>query len=241
MSLELVFRGRPALGGVRRRVECLAGSCGYLLRVGRFSSSVLREDGRIEADPVGGDSGDPAIRTPAGVVSLGIRGTFCLHASAVSGPRGVIGFLGRSGKGKSTLANHVTRAAPGLWEPVADDILALDFSSASPTVRRGVLPADPWIDGDRLRLAALYVLRNSKQDAVSVRGVAAAEAFVTFVRHTVGSRLFDSELKARHFDSCAEGSRRIPVRVLRYPRRLSVLDDVRRALEADTESPLHDE
>ena len=53
---------------------------------------------------------------------LQLRGTVCLHASAVGAGDGVVGFLGASGKGKSTVAAAlVARGFP----LVSDDVLPL--------------------------------------------------------------------------------------------------------------------
>ena len=51
-----------------------------------------------------------------------LHGTPALHGSAVATPRGVIGFLGRAGQGKSTLAASL---AP-TWPLVSDDYLLLE-------------------------------------------------------------------------------------------------------------------
>lgn len=54
---------------------------------------------------------------------LALRGRHVLHASAVLGPRGVIGFVGATGWGKSTLAVALARAGLPL---LGDDALIVD-------------------------------------------------------------------------------------------------------------------
>jgi hypothetical protein len=55
------------------------------------------------------------------------RGLQVLHASAVAGPAGVVGFCGRAGAGKSTVAYGLSRRGNRLW---ADDGLVV--SSVAP-------------------------------------------------------------------------------------------------------------
>ena len=63
---------------------------------------------------------------------LALRGRHVLHASAVLGPRGVIGFVGATGWGKSTLAIALARAGLPL---LGDDALIVDRGPTTETTR----------------------------------------------------------------------------------------------------------
>lgn len=64
------------------------------------------------------------LKGPAFSVLLELRGTICLHASAVRVGQGVVGFLGNSGQGKSTLAaEFVSHGFP----LVTDDVLPVEL------------------------------------------------------------------------------------------------------------------
>jgi hypothetical protein len=64
------------------------------------------------------------------------RGVQVLHASAVVGPDGVVGFCGRAGAGKSTVAYGLSRRGYRLW---SDDALVL--SSVEPLRTRALAGA----------------------------------------------------------------------------------------------------
>jgi hypothetical protein len=72
------------------------------------------------------------------------RGLLPLHASAVSGEpisgkRGVVAFLARSGQGKSSLAAHLAQRG---FRVVADDICLIDTTQQGAAM---VIPAAPWL------------------------------------------------------------------------------------------------
>ncbi|MCC6133351.1 MAG: hypothetical protein IT186_25755 [Acidobacteria bacterium] len=208
----------------------------YHLRLGRYQFEISQSNGTVvevssEIPPA--DPPEASLWAPAQVLAFAIRKTFCLHASAVHGPRGALAFVGRSGKGKSTLAQYLSASEPHPWELVADDILPIDYSETPPLARCGSLAGFDAIQPERLPLAGIYVLRNWRRDLVRTEALTPSKAFVAVVRHSVATRLFDSRLKAAHFEACVAGSFRIPVRELWYPRNLAVLAEVRQALEAD--------
>ena len=233
-DLRLVYHGRNTIGGFRRTVTCFAGKPGYLIHVGRSSFRVDRSDGRVHVlrEASGGREPDTAERAPAGAISLALGGVFCLHASAVATPGGVLAFVGRSGKGKSTLAAHLSSGNRRPWPLVSDDILAVSLGSSPPVVLRFSFPDTARAAAaERLPLRAVYVLREWKRETVAVAPLPSREAFLAFARHGVATRLLDPALRVAHFEGWVSASRTVPVLELFYPRRLSALGEVRRRLE----------
>ena len=114
---------------------------GYVLRFAaqRVDFLVSRRGDRIIVRP--GDSGDPAHNVPLDTLqhllidqvlplAASRRGHLALHASAVHvGGFGTIGFVGETGRGKSTLAAALAAAGARL---VADDCLSIDSSGRVP-------------------------------------------------------------------------------------------------------------
>jgi hypothetical protein len=189
---------------------------------------------------------------PALAVLLHQRGVLALHASSVLHPRGVVGFLGGSGWGKSTMAGGLERRGCGL---VADDITAVQPAPAT----IDVLPSFPqlklWPEAaealgldpvtlprvvaaeekrarrvpgrlpeGRLQLASLYVLADGEH--VRVEPLAPREALIELVRHSFCARRLAELGATRHFLQCGEVARRVPVRRLVRPRNLALLDTV---------------
>jgi hypothetical protein len=105
---------------------------GYLLRFGALADCVVSADGsRVVAHPAG-NLPDETLRhlliDQVLPLALSRQGRLSLHASAVHVPRfGTVAFVGRTGRGKSTLAAAL--AARG-GRIVTDDCLALDFGAA---------------------------------------------------------------------------------------------------------------
>jgi hypothetical protein len=104
--------------------------------VGAF---VARDGKEILVDPFP-ETPEQTIRLPLlGIVLAAIlqqRGILGLHASAVALNGGAVGFLGRRGHGKSTIAATLYARGHAL---VGDDLVALDLGKAdSPLVRPGI-------------------------------------------------------------------------------------------------------
>jgi hypothetical protein len=128
----------------------------YRLRFHRFAT--------FDLDPIHGviDAYPTRIATPATVRHLlldqvlplasGAPGRLALHASAVYGRLGVVGFLGPAGAGKSTLAVSLARAG---WGFVADDWLLVERTHAGPV---GV----PVYPGPRLRADSAHAVYGSR-------------------------------------------------------------------------------
>ncbi len=228
----------------------------------RVATLVVREGREVVVRPVTG-ADVAAIRAlvlgPAFGVLLHQRGVLALHASSVMLAGGVVGFMGGSGWGKSTLAASLQRRG---HELVADDITAVDTSETAISALPGfpqlkLLPEAaealgldpgtlPRVSADdekrarrvaaalppgRLPVAALYVL--AEGDAPRIEALSTREALLELVRHSFcAPRL--AELGVRdHFLQCADVARSVPVRRLRRPRVLALLDAVAELIEAD--------
>jgi hypothetical protein len=104
---------------------------GSLPEIGTF----LIESGReIVVEPASGvdiSTLSPTILGPVMSVVLRQRGLFVIHASSVSINGQVVAFMGRSGWGKSTLAEAFHQKG---YNVLTDDVMALKFDTACPIV-----------------------------------------------------------------------------------------------------------
>ncbi|MEO6325462.1 MAG: hypothetical protein ABIT01_09805 [Thermoanaerobaculia bacterium] len=140
--------------------------------------------------------------------------------------------MGQSGKGKSTLAAHLSRPrGRGTWPLISDDVLAVSLGEG--LVLRDAFPdSDRAHSAERLPLRAIYVLRKWEREGIAVQALPQREAFLALSRHSVATRLLDAPLRRAHFEGCVSASRTVPVYELTYQRRISALDEIRTLLEA---------
>jgi hypothetical protein len=128
---------------------------------------------------------------------LYFEGHELIHASAVQGPNGIVGFCGEAGTGKSTLAYGLSTRGFALW---ADDALALELGNAP---RAFVVPFAP-----RLRPATLKFfdatssrpVPRAEGESAPVVGLAAikrvtAEKEVARIERLNGGRAFDEVIR----------------------------------------------
>lgn len=176
-----------------------------------------------------------------------------LHASAAALPAGIAGFIGKAGRGKSTLAAAFARAGRRLFAddalrvvPQAHGFLAhpgypgLRLGGASlglvgrggPRVAEGhwkrrVVP--PW-SSRPAPLRAVYVLQRAPR--LAIRDLRGSEAVVALFG--AGMRLGDGrENAAEEFEGCVRLAREVPVRTLAFPRGIEKLPEVVAAVERD--------
>jgi hypothetical protein len=114
-------------------------------------------------------------------LSRHIQGKITFHASAVSSGSNVVGFLGPSGFGKSTLVAALCQSGP--FDLVADDTLAIEFEeSESPGEAVRVVPTQSlaWLLPDARRLIGLdsreqnkipIEFRRTSSDRLSLRAL----------------------------------------------------------------------
>jgi hypothetical protein len=177
------------------------------------------------------------------------EGAWCMHASAVQTPGGVIAFVAPRGTGKSTLAAACVQAGCAL---VADDVVVLRESSDGVTVTPSGVPLrlraetaravgvpsddpDAWgkvriaaaMAQDTLPLAAIYVLQPLASDAPVARaprtGRAAALALLANGKITA---LLGGDAAGDALSRCAALAQQATVFDLAVPRDLPRLRDV---------------
>ena len=206
---------------------------GYLVRFDGLTDFVVSRQGNIVRSP------DPAAHPAVPIehllldqvvpLALARQGHLLVHASAVHVPRfGAVAILGRSGRGKSTLASALARHA----EILADDCLRIDAASGE----FQAVPAYPglrlWTEtGPKLRiyggvfpfrasgspLRAIFVLgtRATRGPATALRAIPAAQAFVQLARHQFQLDVTDRQGLARSFGMLSGVAAAVPVYRLR--------------------------
>jgi hypothetical protein len=221
------------LGSREREVTARETPGGFLVSVEDAGEYVVGEGGGVVA-PVGPRVKDRAlygevILGPPLLLALAMRGTFCLHASAVARGGAGLAILGDSGQGKSTLARWLAERASG-WTWLTDDI--------TPIVEEGggvrIEPAFP-------QLKVVGSPGNGSSPPVTLRGwveligtegapllepLGARDRFVTLSRSVAAARVFGSELAGRAFDACGGLARIVPGYRLHYPHRWDALPQV---------------
>jgi hypothetical protein len=172
-------------------------------------------------------------------LALAQQGHLLLHASAVHVPGvGALAILGRSRRGKSTLASALARHG----DLLADDCIRVDNLSG----QFQAVPSYPglrlWSDAGRKlrvdgqavpfrpivsRLRGIYVLgsRATRGPALVVRAIPAAQALVQLARHQFQLDVTDRTALAHSFEMLTALVAAVPVYRLRVPDGLDLLDD----------------
>jgi hypothetical protein len=179
-----------------------------------------------------------------------LAGRPALHASSVASPAGVVGFLGPSGRGKSTLAAFLSER----WPLVSDDFLPVTLESnralATPTSRRvrlregavALLAAEgQWQSGKltvlrtpletRSPLVRLYELEIGPH--VAVEPMSRKQAYVVIANNLRRIDSVSPELLSQELDFIDAVTTRTTVCKLVYPRTREALDEVERAIVRD--------
>jgi hypothetical protein len=200
---------------------------------------------------------------PALAVLLHQRGFLVLHASCVV-MDGAVAFLGDSKWGKSTTAAALYRSGRPL---VADDVLAVDLRSGSPTVRQAFPQVKLWPESVRALGIEPQELREIHPDLekrafraqvgfgdddlplarmyvlsdgpeVRVEALEEQEAFVELIRHSYAASLLrDTGTETAHFAQCTSLARGGLVRRLTLGGSLERVPEVIRTLEDDLTVP----
>ncbi|MEP7222664.1 MAG: hypothetical protein ABI673_08365 [Novosphingobium sp.] len=183
-------------------------------------------------------------------------GALVLHASAIAVDGHALGFLGQSGRGKSTLAASFARAGmpfltdDGLvLERHADGYVAkpslpyirlwpdsesavLDISASDDAELKSHVSSSPGVpfQHEAIPLRALYLLRDDGADTVRIDRLPPSAALAAFLQHAF---VLDVEDRARvraHFDQMAGLAEAAACFTLDYPRRYDDLPAVRQAI-----------
>ena len=108
----------------------------------------------------------------------------------------------------------------------------------SPRSSKLIVPLEPDQACARAApLKALYVLAppadGPQRQKVTIRRASSRRGFVELLRHTFNRAMTDANRLERQFLWCARLASRVPIKLLSYPRTLSALPAVRRAILAD--------
>lgn len=173
---------------------------------------------------------------------LRLRGTTCLHASAVAVRGRAIALLGPANAGKSTTAAAFARLG---YPVLADDIVALSerdrtvyVEPSYPQLRLwpdsvewlfGAADALPWLtptwdkraldlreqerfQQDALPLAAVYLLAGRSGGGRLVEGLHGRESLLTLLAHTYVGYLLDARMRGEEFEALGRLMSTVPVR-----------------------------
>jgi len=238
---KLISRTLGWVAGAQRQVEVLDSSQGLLLKTAGCNDFLVAPHGdtitKIGSQGEFGPLDRQVIIGPALVLALALRGTWCLHASAVIYNENLLVFLGESGQGKSSLAASLAVQAP--WRLAADDILPVTMGKedliAWPHFPQLKLPLDaqpaPALP-EQIPVRSVCILTDVNEDAQpALELLPAGQAVEALLSHTAGTRLFPPPLLAQHLAFCSAAAPRLPFYRLAYPHRWESLPVIRNLLE----------
>nr|NIP38411.1 hypothetical protein [Candidatus Dadabacteria bacterium]NIS08288.1 hypothetical protein [Candidatus Dadabacteria bacterium]NIV41572.1 hypothetical protein [Candidatus Dadabacteria bacterium]NIY21779.1 hypothetical protein [Candidatus Dadabacteria bacterium] len=157
--------------------------------------------------------------------SLALQNIFCLHASAVEHNNKAILFLGKSGVGKSTLAEYLAINSNYKIKRIADDIVPVKIENSIaytlPHFPQLKLSNDIQYSDDspsKLSTSAIYILEKyNRRKSVEIKTLKSAENMLTLISNTVASRLYDKELNQKHLDFCSHVVGNVAFNEITYP------------------------
>jgi hypothetical protein len=218
-----------------------------VLRVGSFEFTQSNEP--IVGHPDEGVSDElveDAYRRTVLPLALQALGSEVLHASAVSGPDGVLALCAVSGTGKSTLASALSRRGYPLW---ADD--AVRFEPAGRAIAVTPLPFALRLKGESLTLfgdvevpssndaspqplGAIYILERG--DELALSPMPPADAFPAVLTHAYCFDLTDAARKREMMAAYLDVASRVPIYRLVLPEGLRHIDAVVDAVRESSSS-----
>jgi len=193
-------------------------------------------------------------------LALSRRGKLVLHASCVEAGADSLAFVGRSGRGKSTLAASFaknsyrfltddglqvdqsgdgfnvqpSRASIRLWPDSRDAVLTLGHKTAPPveyTSKSRFLADESLAYCDEpRRMRVVYLLGEGTASAPTIALVRASEAMVELVRHSFLLDIEEREALTLHFALLSRLVSEVKVFRLDYPRDYACLPAVRKAV-----------
>ncbi|HTZ72603.1 MAG TPA: hypothetical protein VMB47_01670 [Candidatus Aquilonibacter sp.] len=168
-----------------------------------------------------------------------LRGTVCLHASAIVIKSRAVLFLGDAGAGKSTTAAALAQRGHAL---LADDIVSIleregefmatpavphvslwpespamirgtaaDSKSASSPLKQRLSPSNFQCDPTRIRAIFVFGERVSSRDAPRVEKMNAREQLLALVANSYGVSLLDPARRGRDFRLFGEMVQKVPI------------------------------
>jgi hypothetical protein len=193
-------------------------------------------------------------------LALSARGMFVLHSSATNIAGRAAAFIGRSGKGKSTLAGSFMGAG---FPVLTDDCLVVDAAGKSvlpgyPSVRlwpeslnvlksRGqsvvrdahytekrLLVKRDGFDHSPVKIARLYLLDSRRRARVRIEPLTPPQAFLAFVKHSYILDPTDPACLESQFRGASRLAQRPIAFRLGYPRDFAELAQVRQEVIAHT-------
>lgn len=237
---------------------------GYLLRFPELADFAVSGAGLdIRAYPVPGVSRQTLEHLYLNqVLPLALSRQFklVLHASAVEAGGFAVGFLGVSGRGKSTLAASFAAAGYGF---LTDDGLQLEEQGgihharpSHPSIRLWedsrqallpetvrIAPSLEYTPKSRLLaddevaycnetrpLRALYFLGENNTEKIAIEPLSGRDAMVELVRHCFLLDIEEREMLQRHFQHLTNLVKSVGCFKLEYPRRYEVLPEVHAAV-----------
>lgn len=194
--------------------------------------------GRFEIDPprlrleLAPQANEAALQTylegPIQAVWLHAKGALVLHGSGIAGSRGVVGFLGDSGAGKSTVAEAALRQGGSLW---TDDLFAViegpRVLPGAPRIRLGrgrtkrAFPVSRTARAPRKIHRLLILERHPRQDWI-VTPIEGADRVPAILRYVYTAPLDPRPSAAWHL-RVLELAAAVPVARLTVPDRLDRL------------------
>lgn len=244
---RVVYRGPGIVSGALRAVECRRVGHGWEVDIPDVCRLGVALDGsEVAALDVPPDRPESllveAVIGPGLILSFAVHGVFCLHASAIDSPHGVIAFLGESGSGKSTLASFLASEASVGWPRVADDLLPVQLTPSGiealphfPQLKLADRDQYPTASAEHLPVSMVCVLAPRPErlpEHVALRPLGVLAGSLGLLGHTAAVRLFDRHLAASHLESCARAAMSARLLELGYPLSLGSLPLVAAALAA---------
>ena len=265
-----------------------AAPCDVTVRFGKIPPLSVLKDNRTGADRVWGSAlgrlrflveggtsitvdvehplGEGVVRSVVqGVLIAALlrqRGLLAIHASGVVKNGQAIGFVGASGRGKSTLAELFCQHG---YRTLGDDVMAIRVDGGHPVAlpgppliqlrpeagawlrqdfkelsrvhagsRKSIRPAMDVVCARPAPLAKLYVLDAFEEGESAVVPMAPGEALLALVQHTRAQNLLAAPVYTRaNFRQCAEVIRHVPLSYLRRKRGFPALQDLLNTVERD--------
>lgn len=237
---KLVTATQGWVAGDERIMEVYESESGFLLKVENCGEYFITPRG----EEVGKQEGPKELSQlhreillgPVIVFALALRNVWSLHSSAATYKETLFAFLGESGMGKSTLSAYLSKQAG--WNLAADDILPIQEENGLQALPRFPqlklkVEEQPGIRlPEKLPLKTICVLESVKANAKpELRKMNAAQAVQAFLRHIAGTRMFNTELLAKHLQFSTQAAAQVTAYSLKYPHRREALPMIKEILE----------